>query len=59
MIPLPTTPGEYRHNMLTARRWMHVCLDAGEIEEAKRLLAEAARCARIAEEIEQERKVAA
>ncbi|MGX5827398.1 hypothetical protein [Mesorhizobium sp. 43Arga] len=58
MIPLPTTPGEYRHNMLTARRWMHVCLDAGEIEEAKRLLAEAARCAHIADEIEQERKVA-
>ncbi|ETA72302.1 MULTISPECIES: hypothetical protein [Mesorhizobium] len=45
--------------MLTARRWMHVCLNAGEYEEAKRLLAEAARCGRIADEIEQERKVAA
>ena len=58
MIQHPTTPGEYRHNMLTARRWMNICLDAGEIEEAKRLLAEAARCARIADEIEQLRRAA-
>ncbi|TIP70335.1 MAG: hypothetical protein E5X53_28300 [Mesorhizobium sp.] len=53
MIEHPTTPGEYRRLMLIARRWMMVCIDAGEIEEARRQLAEAARYSRLADEIEQ------
>lgn len=59
MIPNPTTAGEYRANMLTARRWANVCLDAGELDEAKRLIAEAARFDRIATEIQNDRKEAA
>lgn len=50
------TPGEYRYLMLRARRWAGVCLDAGQIAEAKRLIDEAARYSRLADEIENERK---
>lgn len=50
------TAGEYRRLTLIARRWMNVCLDAGELDEAKRLLEEAARYARLADEIEHERR---
>lgn len=52
------SPGEYRRLGLLARRWMHICLDAGEITEAKHQLNEAARFFRMADEIEHERKAA-
>ena len=51
--------GEYRAMMLRARRWAMVCLDAGQTEEAKRQINEAARFSRMADEIEAERKAAA
>ena len=50
---------EYRAMMLRARRWAMVCLDAGQTEEAKRQINEAARFSRMADEIEAERKAAA
>jgi len=52
------SPGEYRALGLRARRWMHVCLDAGQITEAQHQLNEAARFFRMADEIENERKAA-
>lgn len=51
--------GEYRAMMLRARRWAMICLDAGQTEEAKRQINEAARFSRMADEIEAERKAAA
>jgi hypothetical protein len=51
--------GEYRALMLRARRWALVCLDAGQTEEAKRQINEAARFSAAADEIEAERKAAA
>jgi hypothetical protein len=53
------TAGEYRAAMLRARRWAMVCLDAGQTEEAKRQINEAARFSAAADEIEAERKAAA
>lgn len=49
------TPGEYRAMMLRNRRWAHVCLDAGELDEARRLIEEAARFGCLADEIESRR----
>lgn len=53
------SPAEYRALMLRARRWAMVCLDAGEVTEAKHQLKLAARFFRLADEIQNERKVAA
>lgn len=53
------SPAEYRALMLRARRWMMACIDAGEIFEASHQLNEAARFFRLADEIQNERKVAA
>lgn len=52
------SPGQYRELMLRARRWAGVCLDAGEVTEARHQLAEAARFGWLAEQIEHERKAA-
>lgn len=52
------TAGEYRALMLRARRWAMVCLDAGQTEEAKRQINEAARFSAAADEIEAERRAA-
>jgi hypothetical protein len=51
--------GEYRALTLRARRWANICLDAGEIAEARHQLNEAARFSALADEIENERRRAA
>jgi hypothetical protein len=50
--------GEYRAMMLRARRWAMICLDAGQTDEAKRQINEAARFSAAADEIENERRAA-
>lgn len=52
----PLTPGEARRQMLNARRWMMTCLDAGEIDEARRQFQRSNALSALAEELE--RKVA-
>lgn len=52
------SPGEYRRLGQSASRWTRVCLDAGEITEAKHQLNEAARFFWLADEIENERRSA-
>jgi len=56
--PRALTPGEYRHLALQARRWAAICLDAGEVDEARHQISEAARMFAAADEIEHERKAA-
>lgn len=51
--------GEYRALMLRARRWANLCLDAGEVNEARHQLNEAARFSALADEIDRKRMVAA
>ncbi|GEM_PF-5196940 len=61
MHPAPArslTAGEYRRNGLSARRWAMVCADAGEHEEARHQILQAARMFAAADEIDHERKVA-
>jgi len=50
--------GEYRSLTLRARRWANICLDAGEVAEAKHQLNEAARFSALADEIDNQRKAA-
>ena len=53
------TPAEYRRKAHMAHRWARICMDSGQIDEARHQITEAARMFAAADEIEQERKIAA
>lgn len=55
---LSLTAGEYRRLGLIARRWAMSCADAGEFTEAAHQIKEAARFFWLADQIDNERKIA-